>query len=717
MENPTKHTDAIAHKNGKVSRSFEYLSPPATPQAEESTGNVFDLLRRRIALIAGVATATTAAVWLITWNQDPVYSNAFQILVEPVNAESQQNRDPLSNQPTAAQKGNVDYPTQIEVLRSPKLLEPVFEQIKTKYPDVTYDMLALRTKITHPTDTKLLLVTYEDSDPDRVKFVLDKLSEAYLRYSQKERESNLGYGIAFVDRQIGETRQRVDSLQRQMQAFRQQNNFIGPEALSSQVTGQLQSLSQQRLDTDKQIAELQRQYGNLQERSGSMAALASDASYQKVLDKLRELESKIATESTRFQDDNAEIRALRQQRDSLLPVLRQEAQRVLGNQLAKLSADLSVLTTRQQVLSRSEDFWNQEVQRLPVLARVFTDLDRERNVATESLNRLLRTRETLQVEAAQKEIPWQLITPAERPNQPKDSKERNLILGALVGLLLGIGAALLSDRFDHRLRSLSELKKISKLPILGTIPHEANPLARGAVPQILKTLQSNRSAYDAGQYSKFTESFRSLYTNLCLQNLDHPIRSLVISSPTPGDGKTTVALYLAQAAAAMGGRVLLVDADLRNPQIAERLDIESDRGLIEIVLQSLNPQDVIQRLETANVSAGSSRDRPIEPATFSVLPGGNLAIDPTRLLSSQKMQRLVDYFKGRYDLVIFDAPPLLSFADSSLLAGHTDGMIVVTGLGKTDQADLRQMLDTLQTARISVLGLVANLSSSDASEY
>lgn len=705
MENQT--IPSAISQNGKKSPLPEYLQNSVSSEVGEESGQLFDVLLRRLVLIAGVTAATTAATWAITWNQPSTYESGFQLLIEPVNRQTQQTREPL----TTNEKDGIDYATQVQVLQSPKLLQPIVAQINTRYPDISYGELIANLRVEHLEETKLIQVAYVSPDPERAKFILEKVADGYLRYSQKERESNLSYGITFVDRQIAETRRRVDSLQRQLQAFRQQNNFIAPESLAGQVSSQIQSLSQQKLDTDKQVAEMQRQYNSLQEREGAMSALAGDAAYQRVLDKLRELESKLAIESTRFQDDNAEIRVLRQQRDSLLPVLRQEAQRVLGNQVAKLGTELSVLATRQQVLNQAEAYWNGEVQRVPVLSRVFTDLDRERTVATESLNRLLQTRETLQIEAAQKEIPWQLIAPPELPTSPKESRERNLILGAIAGLLLGVAAALMSERFDKRLRTVADVKRLSKLPVLGVVPHETNPLGRGAMPQILQTMQSDHPRYDLSQYSQFTESFRSLYTNLCLLNTDHPVRSLVVSSPTAGDGKTTVALYLAQAAAAMGQRVLLVDTDLRSPQIADRLEVSNEQGLTELIARNLNPQDVVQRIN-ALTTAGNVDRAAVEPTNFSVLVGGKIPLDPTRLLSSQKMQRLNDYFKAMYDLVIFDAPPLLNFADSSLLANHTDGMLVVTRLGKTDREDLRQMLDTLQTARISVLGIVANQSSS-----
>lgn len=713
MENQTKPTLSIPEKNGKVPHPPEYLFAIDTTQTEEDSGKLVESLRRRAALIAGVTAATTAATWAISWNQPPTYESGFQLLIEPVSVQTQQDRDPLSPQSNNSNsKDEFSYETQIAVLQSAKLMNPIIEQIKQRYPDIVNENFAQNLKIERPSDTKLLQVTYRSSDPDRVKFVLDKLAEGYLRYSQKERESNLTYGITFVDRQIGETRRRVDGLQRQLQAFRQQNNFIAPESLAGQVTNQVQSISQQRLEVDKAISEAQRQYGNLQDSDGARAALAADSAYQGVLNKVRELEAKIATESTRFQSDSDEMRVLQQQRNSLVPVLRQEAQRVLGNQLAKVGGDLSVLQTRRAVLNRADAYWNGEVQRLPVLARIYTDLDRERTVATDSLTRLLSTRENLQVQAAQKDIPWQLITPPGRPDNPVDSPQRNIILGALAGLLLGAGIALLVDRADRRVRRVSDIKKISKLPILGTIPHETSAV-RSSAP-MLGAIQNN-GAIDFAQDGAFTESFRSLYTNLSLLNTHHPLRSIVVSSPTAGDGKTTVALNLAQAAAAMGQRVLLVDADLRHPQLAERLEVPNDRGLTELVAQSLNPQEVIQRLE-AMVTAGGTDEPMLGRTNFSILTGGRMPLDPTRLLSSQKMQRLNDYFKAMYDLVIFDAPPVLNYADSSLLAAYTNGMLVVAGMGKTDQGDLRQMLDTLQTARVPVLGIVANCNGSDTSE-
>jgi capsular exopolysaccharide synthesis family protein len=681
---------------------LEYLPPKDGTQTEEewNPSQLFGFIRRRLWVILGVTAATTAAATGLSLNQASTYQGQFQMLVEPVTSQSQKDRAPLSDAPKSEKDGGFDYETQIQVLLSPKTLEPIAEQIQQKYPNISSGTLAGRLLVERPGETKLLGVKYTDTDPDRIKFVLDKLAEGYLQYSQRERESNLKAGLRFVDSQIAETRQRVDSLQRQLQNFRQQNNLMQPDAVAGQVQEQMKNLSQQQFDVQKQLAETQRQMSLLQDRSGAVAALGSDPAYQAALNRMREIESKIAVESTRFQDDNAEMRALRQQRDSLIPVLQQEARRVLGNKLSQAGTDLSVLSARQQALGRAQSFWNREMQRMPIVARAFTDLEREQKVATDSLNRLLETRENLQVQSAQNEIPWQVITPPQRPGSPKDPPMRTVLLGAIAGLLLGMGAASLSDRLDERLRTVSDLKKQTKLPILAAIPHDSSAVRQGKF-----TWQNLPSQHS--DYSGFLEAFRSFYANLCLLKPNQPIRSLVISSAAAEDGRSTIAIHLAYAAAVMGQRVLLVDGDLRSPHLGELLELDSKRGLTDLIVQSLNPQDLIQPIANSALSPKETTTT-IERVNLSVLASGELQLDPMRMLSSDKLHRLTEYFKAIYDLVIFDTSPLLNFADATLLASHADGMVIVAGMNKTNRSELKQMLDNLETARVSVLGVIAN---------
>jgi succinoglycan biosynthesis transport protein ExoP len=679
------------------------------------------ILRRRVVLISAVAIAVTSVAGYNALTQTSEYQGGFRLLVEPVTTENQ--LDELTRDSQTGQRSiTLDYATQIEVLRSPALLRPIIQRIQTQYPEVDYGALVSQLTVTQPKETKILDVRYQDPDPQKVKFVLDQLAQGYLRYSQQERQSNLRQGVAFVGNQLPTLRQRVDSLQRQLQTFRQQNNFIDPESLSGQVNTQITSLEQQRLDVQKQLSEAQKLYTNLQGETGAVAALAGSQTYQQLLSQMRDLDAKIATESVRFQNGNPAMDALQEQKQKLMPLVRQEASRVLGNRLAEVDSQLSLLEVRQREIAKAENYWNGQLKRLPVTARQYTDLQRELKVATESLNRFLETRENLQVQAAQKEIPWQLIATPEVPAIPLSSAWRNLILGIVGGLFAGVGAALLAERLDNTFHSLEDLKKQVKLPVLGVIPFyevESQSRAPSRVthlfrPKTLKRLFRRRPRLTPHTHSLFLEAFRSLHANIRLLRAEPSIASLVISSSLPGDGKSTVSVNLAQAAAAMGQRVLLVDADLRKPRISHLLGLDNSRGLSDLIATDLHPNQAIQQIhrtgqqEFSEFDAEIDQNMPFWGDNLFVLTSGQIPADPTKLLSSPKMQQLVEHFQTLFDLVIYDTPPLINLADSSLLAPSTDGIILVAGLGKTDRAALAEAIGSLRTSRIPVLGVVAN---------
>jgi polysaccharide biosynthesis transport protein len=721
-------TSISAERNGKLPSVPDYLAPfNDTDDSDGGSSQQFlALLKRKAVLIAGVAIATTSLVGVVTLQQKPEFQGNFQLLVEAITAENIEKLSASNGNSLPAKSpntsGGLDYPTQIGVLYSPKLLKPSIADLHQQYPDLSYEKLKRKLKISRPEDTKIIDVTYKDTNEAKVRAVLNKLAADYLVYSQKQRQSNLRQGIEFADQQIAQTQQRVDVLQRQLQDFRQSNNLADPESQINQVTAKLDTLVQQRLATQKELAEVRRSYMSLQEGAGATSTLAANTAYQSLLLQIRDVDSKIAVESARFQDDNPAIEALQVQKQNLMPLLRQEARRVLGDKMADLETQLALLETRQQSINTAENFLQQQGSQLPALVRLYTDLQRDLTVATDSLKRFLSIRESLQVDVAQKEVPWQVITPPGALER-EDPRPRNLLFGALAGILLGIVTAIMAEKLDSRIRSIDDLKQRIKLPLLGSIPHykelrDRSPI-RISLAQQLQSASVGRlftkpQPAIAGSYptSSFLEAFRSLRTNIRLLGIDAPITSLVISSAQAGEGKSTVATHLAWAAAAMGQRVLLVDADFRNPQLSNLLGLSNEFGLSDLITQDLSLNQVIQEVRTESFSGSAQAGLAVGENLF-VLLAGQTPTDPTKLLSSDKLPQLTEQFKALYDLVIYDTPPSSNLADSSLLAVHTDGMILVAGLGQTDRGILAQTLENLKISRIPIWGMVANSSQPD----
>ena len=680
----------------------------ALQEEDSDLRNLLAILRRRTWVIVGVAAVVMAVMSARTLHQPKIYEGRFRVLVEPVNA-----KDDLSELSSVLgdqlpSKSGLDYETQVQVLRSPELVEPVAKQIRQTYPELDYLTLLSDLNINRLGDTKILEVRYASSDPVKIQVVLDQLSDAYLTYSLEARQTNLRQGINFVENQLPDLQSQVDSIQDQLESFRRQYDFITPDMQSGQLSEQATSLDEQRLALDRDLSGAQQALTNLQAKNGALLALDGAPVYQQLLSELRSVETTIAEELTRFTPDSLAIRVLKERRENILPLLQQEAQRVVGAQQAIALNNLQVMEVQSQTLSEAEQQTAQGLTQLPTLIRRYTDLERELAVSTEALSRFRLTRETLEIEAAQTEIPWQLIEVPVQPTEPiSPDLKRALILSIVASLLAGLGAALLLEKLDNVYHSIDELKAGTKLPLLGTLPfnralRERSGMGAGAIAKLsdaLSRLQLGRQktgyySYGGDSESSFLEALRVLHTNLRMISSDRPIRSVIISSALPGDGKSTVCAHLAKVAAAMGQRVLIVDVDLRRPRMHERLDLSNELGLSNLIADDLPLKSVMQQVT------------PTEQ--LFVLTAGQIPPDPTKLLASQKMKQLMESFERCFDLVLYDAPPAAGLADVSLIGQQSDGLVLVTRMGKTDRTVLKQTIETLKLSQVAILGIVAN---------
>jgi len=695
-------------------------SPALLPPWASQANSDFDIrgflrmLQRRALVVAGVAGIVMAVAINGVINQPPVYRSSFRLLVEPVNADN--NIPDLTTETKPGSGQGLDYDTQIQVLRSPELMAKLIEQLQLLHPGLNTDDVVNNLVISRLGKTKIIEISYQADDPTKVKAVLDQAVQVYLRYSLAERQTNLRQGIQFVEKQLPTLQERVDNLQDELQAFRQRYNFIDPDSQTAQISGQAKDLVQKQQDLEQKLLQARFGLSTIQGTAGGAAALSASTSYQALLGQLRQIETQIATELTRFQPQSLSIQVLEAKRASLLPLLRQEATSALGAKLAEATIQIQSLEIQQQALNQAQAKLDIQTQQLPILSRNYVDLQRELQIATDSLNRFQTSRETLQIQAAQTEIPWQLIQAPTAAGIPLPSNiNRSLLIGLFMSLGLGIGAAMALEKLDSSFHTVEDLKAQIRVPVLGVLPvHKPLESSTGSISRasrwLSKRLRSksrrrrvgsgNRTRLPQMEFnpvpisSSFMEAMRILHTNLRRLNPTNPVRSLVISSALPADGKSTVAFHLAQTAQAMGQKVLLVDTDLRRPQIHQWLQLTNQKGLSDVIAGNLSLRDALVRV--------------YPESSFFILTAGSIPTDPTQLLASAKMRHLMAQFHHNFDLVIYDVPPLLGLADASLLASYTDGLLLIARLNKTDRNAFSQALESLKVGQVPVLGVVAN---------
>ena len=733
--------------------SLPIVQPPNLEEDEESLDlrQLATVIKHRFRLIVTVTLGVATSVTLWTLNQESIYRGSFQVLIEPVNQEQKQHKLDF----LVGNWEGVDYESQIEVLRSPSVLNPLVKKLSTLYPEIEYEQLIQPKnsplKIEQLEATKILNISYQDSNPKKIQFVLKNLAQAYLDYSLAEKRKVIEQGIEFVGEQLPELTGRVAELQGKLEKFRQKHNLLDPDAHSLLIAEQLTQAKQQHFETLVNIKENKSLYDDLHSELGLepeqalvTSYLSESPNYQNLLAQLQEVEVNLAQESARFLPNSPIIIELKENKAELLVLLEKEAAKILGRNLAgaidnsanspsvsspsslRLELNLqyieaanktATLELRRQSLEEKIANLNQLTRQMPVIARQYTDLTRELAVANESLNRFLQAEEELQIEVAQQSIPWEIIAqPVIEEDPIFPQPPRDIVLGLIGGTFLGLAAALLAERLDPVFHSTEELKEMTNLPLLGIVPLQKNlesialasAEAKASLPQLqighqnlnlqASSPNSPHSSHRTNRYhaSPFLEAFRSLNTNVKLLGSDSLINSLVVSSSIPSEGKSTIAFHLAQAAAAMGQRVLLIDADLRRPQAHRWAGLKNTEGLSNILATNLAVEAAIKKIT--------------QWENLFVITAGDVPPDPTRLLSSQKMRDLMEKLKHsyQYDLIIYDTPPILGFADGRIVAAHTNGVVLVVKMGKTDRSLLKQNIDNLKMANIPVLGLVAN---------
>ncbi len=284
----------------------------------------------------------------------------------------------------------------------------------------------------------------------------------------------------------------------------------------------------------------------------------------------------------------------------------------------------------------------------------------------------------------------EVVQPADVPTSPSSPKiVRNTIIGGLVGVLLALALALILDRVDRRVREPEELEDIFDLPIVGYVPESGKLRKEDAGPQL--------RGPDA-------EAFRMLRTTLLYFNVDKNIRSLLVTSAAPKEGKTTVSLNLACAAAAGGAKILLLEADLRHPALRKHIGEVPDGvpGLGEIIARDLDLQRGVTRVPLGSTKEG----RPL--ASLDVILAGPVPPNPADLLESQRMRKLIEEAERDYDLVVIDTPPTFVVPDAVPLVKQVSGVIVVARLGLTMRDTARKLRDQLGNLGAPTLGLVVN---------
>jgi capsular exopolysaccharide synthesis family protein len=253
-----------------------------------------------------------------------------------------------------------------------------------------------------------------------------------------------------------------------------------------------------------------------------------------------------------------------------------------------------------------------------------------------------------------------------------------MLVAIVVGLMFGVGAAMFLEYLDDTIQTADDAEQVAQLPTLGIIPW-------------LRSHSDARLITLADPRSPASESYRTLRTNIKFLSADSPLRTLTITSAGPEEGKSTTIANLGVSFSQTGKKVLIVDTDMRKPTVHTIFGLRSDIGLTSVLAGDMPIDDAIQNTEAESLQ---------------ILTCGPIPPNPAELLESNRFQALIEELKERYDVVLFDAPPIIAVTDASILAAKLDGLILLLGVNKVSRKAAKHALQLLSRAKVKVWGMV-----------
>lgn len=720
------------------------LYHPSQSEAEPGYGQLVQVLVRRLPWFVGAVVSAVGIAAIATHYQSPTYRSTLQLLVEP-NVRTELDLNPeQTGQPPSFSEVELDYVTQLNLMRSQQFIEQAIALMQQQGSDIcagwetASDCLeAIQTDLTlaqvveDKTETRIFEAVFTGESPEQTQQFLTALQQVYLDYNLQAQEQRVEEGLTLVNQQLAEIRQRLGGSQQALEDFRQGENVIDPEQQALAVTEALNTLiqTQQAVQADTEAVEAQ--YAAIQESlsvapvtARAASQLSQSSRYQQLLIALQETELNLAERLAVYTEADPKAEALAAQREQQLALLREEMRRVIGDtalasqaedallqegQLSEIDlalvsemvateAELRSLQARQQSLANTEQTLQAELNRYPDLIADYDRLQPEVETQRTSLEQLLQMRQQLSNELAQGGFKWAVVEAPRLGQKISPEPKRNLLMGGVVGLFLGGVLAFSRELIDTVVHTSDELKQQAALPLLGVLPE----VPTGAVqrPTVLPFWRgiSQPPVPAIVQWLPFRESVDLIYKNLQLSA--DKLTSVMVTSALPNEGKTTFSLALALSAARLHQRVLLIDADLRNPSLHHQVGIVNQGGL----------------------STYLAGDPSIEPVCLSLggtmlemLPGGPIPDDPVQLLSSKAMKTLLTRCEADYDLVVVDAAAVLGLVDALQVASLCQSVVMVSRLDKVTQTDLTQATAALD--RVNPLGIVANGYRGDIKRY